>query len=179
MSELRDPELRGIIILHASAVVDGEEAFLFLGPSGAGKTTISQLLQPVSRLLADDRVYLVPQNGGWTAADGNRRVFFGPLDEGEASNLQGVPIRSIFHIFQAPTPHLAPLLPAQVCSLLVSATLWQKQWDEQVKRQMFSDLARIARQVSGYTFYFDRTQQTRDLFQTVCAKERGKNKEEK
>ena len=43
-------------ILHASAVASGERAFIFLGKSGAGKTTIMRLLYPEYTPIADDGI---------------------------------------------------------------------------------------------------------------------------
>lgn len=46
---------RGIVFLHACGVIDGTVGYLFIGDSGAGKTTISNLLSNLL-LLSDDCV---------------------------------------------------------------------------------------------------------------------------
>jgi hypothetical protein len=52
------------VLLHAAAVADGDRAVVFVGPSGAGKTTVVGLSAPRA-VLADD-VALVTTTGGRT-----------------------------------------------------------------------------------------------------------------
>lgn len=54
----------GGLLLHAAGVVRDDSAYLFLGHSGAGKSTVARL-SPSARLLSDDLVLLWPADGGW------------------------------------------------------------------------------------------------------------------
>lgn len=55
----------GGVLFHSAGVVSGERSFLFLGPSGAGKTTISRLSLTTGReVLSDDMNALCPPPGG-------------------------------------------------------------------------------------------------------------------
>jgi hypothetical protein len=58
--------VEGGLLLHAAGVVREDHAYLFLGHSGAGKSTVA-CLSPSARLLNDDLVLLWPADGGWWA----------------------------------------------------------------------------------------------------------------
>ncbi len=53
----------GGCLIHASAVIQNDTAFLFLGKSGAGKSTTAQLLSPHYQVIADDMVILRQKKG--------------------------------------------------------------------------------------------------------------------
>jgi hypothetical protein len=50
-------------ILHASASKIGQNHIVFLGENGAGKSTITQLLKPKGKVLADDSIIIKEENG--------------------------------------------------------------------------------------------------------------------
>gem|GEM_PF-928633 len=54
----------GGLILHAAGIVHHEAAFLFLGESGSGKTTVARLSSG-NIILNDDLVLLMPMATGW------------------------------------------------------------------------------------------------------------------
>lgn len=51
-------EKKGGLELHCSSVEFNRELYVFLGKSGAGKSTISQLLGNSSRIVSDDKLYV-------------------------------------------------------------------------------------------------------------------------
>jgi len=57
---------KGILVLHASASKINGKAYIFLGNSGAGKSTTINLLQEKFTPLADDNVYIKEENDGFT-----------------------------------------------------------------------------------------------------------------
>jgi hypothetical protein len=57
----------GGLVLHASGIELGEKAVLFVGPSGAGKTTAANHCEG-ARWFARDRAVVYPTSGGWVAA---------------------------------------------------------------------------------------------------------------
>ena len=62
------------LFLHASAVVVGGGALLFLGHSTAGKSTIARMLGQIQPVLADDSVYAARgADGWWRVVDGSFR----------------------------------------------------------------------------------------------------------
>ena len=56
----------GALVLHAAGVQVGGRAVLFVGPSGAGKTTSANHC-PGTRWMARDRAAVVPVGGSWFA----------------------------------------------------------------------------------------------------------------
>jgi hypothetical protein len=54
---------KGGLPIHSSAVVQNNNGLVFYGPSGAGKTTIAELLRPSWRLLNDDVNFILPCRG--------------------------------------------------------------------------------------------------------------------
>ena len=59
-------ERRGCF-LHACGVFLRNEAYLFVGHSGAGKSTIARMLKEKCGILCDDRVAVIEKNGKFTA----------------------------------------------------------------------------------------------------------------
>jgi len=58
---------RSGFLLHAASVIRADRAFLFAGPSGAGKTTISRLAPEDAHLLTDEISYVRKTADSWTA----------------------------------------------------------------------------------------------------------------
>ena len=60
--------LRGVVCLHASAVAMNEQAVLFMGESGSGKSTTAAVLAAQGcGLISDDIVPIVPRDGAFYA----------------------------------------------------------------------------------------------------------------
>ncbi len=68
--------LRGEVVIHGSATADSDgQAVLLVGPTGAGKSTLSALLCACGRqLIADDAVRLERTHRGWVVHGGVREV---------------------------------------------------------------------------------------------------------
>jgi hypothetical protein len=64
---------RGGVLLHASSVVSNGRAFAFVGPSGAGKTTMARLAAPRA-VLSDEVTALRPR--GSRPGDSTRKPAF-------------------------------------------------------------------------------------------------------
>jgi len=89
---------RGALILHASAVeVDGR-ALVFTGVSGAGKSTISALLDrpPAARKIGDELLVLTRREGAWTAYV---PPYLGPAGIAHGS---AAPLAAVHFLVQAP-----------------------------------------------------------------------------
>ncbi len=74
--------IRGLEVMHASGVVLGGEAMLFVGPSGIGKSSLAAaLLRRGASLLSDDAVALSLSDGALIAHFGAAALHLRPAEE--------------------------------------------------------------------------------------------------
>lgn len=85
---------RGGFLLHASAALERDEAWVFCGPSGAGKTTVARLAgaRPV---LSDETVAVMGDGDRYAAAS---TPFFGEGGPVMATLNRRAPIRAVFFL---------------------------------------------------------------------------------
>jgi hypothetical protein len=164
----RVPDPLGILPLHASAVIANEGALVFLGPSETGKSTMRELLSERFQSLADDAIYLIPQDDGtWHAANADDGwAFRGPLPEKRAVALSSVPLRAVFRLYQSPTPHLEPIENIETSRHLMQAFFEvgrHRKLDVEDKKLALASLAAAARSVPGYRLRFNLSPQTVEL----------------
>jgi hypothetical protein len=91
-------------LLHASSAIRNGRAFLFTGPSGAGKTTIVRHAPPDVTVLTDEISYVRRQDG--------RYVAFGTPFAGEWAEVGepvSAPIAAVFQLARGSEPVHAPL----------------------------------------------------------------------
>jgi energy-coupling factor transporter ATP-binding protein EcfA2 len=147
-----------VLALHASAVATPAGALLFLGHSGAGKSTICRLLNLHATPLADDAVYLFRgDDQTWRVADASHRAFAGPLSESAADELTGKHLFAIFRLYQSAIVKVVPAGQSEICRHLADALFeigWQQWIDSESKRKLFASLAQVARSHSAARLYF-------------------------
>ncbi len=109
----------GGLVVHCAGVVDGDAAYLFLGRSGAGKTTLSRLSEAAGRtVLSDDLNALLPAAGAsrprveklpFTGDVGDRRRGAPPF-----------PLAALLRLEKAPENTLRPLSKAGAAAQLLA-----------------------------------------------------------
>ncbi|MEL7061313.1 MAG: hypothetical protein AAGN46_14920 [Acidobacteriota bacterium] len=110
----------GGVLFHSACVESSDKAHLFLGHSGAGKSTISRLSQATERtVLSDDMNAVVPDPVG----DGRRFLveklpFTGDLGR-QPGPRQALPLASVSRLRQGPT-QLRPLTSASAVAFLLT-----------------------------------------------------------
>jgi hypothetical protein len=105
----------GGVIFHSAAVADERGALIFNGKSGAGKTTISGLLEgqfPMS--LGDENIAVLPAAGAWIA----HAIPF--LRHGVVS--ASAPLRAIFLLRKAERNRVARATPSRALAEIVPNT---------------------------------------------------------
>jgi energy-coupling factor transporter ATP-binding protein EcfA2 len=164
---------RAMPIVHASAVSTGRGAFVFLGPSGTGKTTIHRLLSTSTHTqpLANEAVYLIQQmDREWKVSSADDDIYEEPLSRVEIASRDSVPLRGIFRLFQSSAPRVRQIGALRTCRYLTDALfeiVWQREHVTATKKVLFSNLAAVCRSVPGYEFHFDLSPRTVAVFNKV------------
>jgi energy-coupling factor transporter ATP-binding protein EcfA2 len=98
----------GGVVVHASSVLDGGGALVFMGHSGAGKSTIAALAESVgAEVLSDDRTVITLGAGGARAWG---TPWHGTHTRGSP---RSAPIRGLFLLAQADRDAIVPLTAAR------------------------------------------------------------------
>ncbi len=106
---------RGGFVLHCAGLVRGGKAYLFFGPSGAGKTTVAGLSGD-HILLSDDLVLLTRGADGWRAST---TPFWGALAQ-ELKDLGTYPLAGLYRLIQAPQHALRPVSGALAVGMVAA-----------------------------------------------------------
>ncbi len=113
--------LADALLVHGAALVEPASgmAVLFLGPSGAGKTTMARRL-PGWQVLADDTVWLARGDGGWVVSGT-------PLRGKEGNPRSGTPVAVsavATLVPAAPALSVTPLTEADAMRELLARIFW-------------------------------------------------------
>lgn len=181
------------VFLHASAVVVGEGALLFLGHSTAGKSTIARLLANSFPVLADDAVYASQgPDGLWRVVDGSfrfgRDTVRGWAEEirRRAAGAGSVRLRGCLRIHKAETVRVESLAPVELARYLMDAAMeidQQRKFGRatsngsptgggteavrQVRRQWFQRVGAIARGHPGWHLWFSKDSEASGLGEII------------
>jgi hypothetical protein len=120
----------GGLVVHCAGVVDGGAAYLFLGRSGAGKTTLSRLSEAAGRtVLSDDLNALLPAAGAsrprveklpFTGDVGDRRRGAPPFPLAALLRLEKAVLQENAALQEAPENTLRPLSKAGAAAQLLA-----------------------------------------------------------
>lgn len=129
---------------HASGVVRNGKGYLFLGQSGAGKSTVANLSQQVQGVtLHDDQILLSLENGNYLLTHPDSQLT--------------PPLGAVFFLKQSQEDRLIALTPASTCVALSKSMLeyatGQDLYGTWV-HQAFHNSALISRVVPGFDLYF-------------------------
>ena len=144
---------RGGLLLHASGIVREGKGYVFIGHSGAGKTTIAGLSIP-NVVLSDDLVIVRPAHDG---AYVYGVPFAGALPEVQRTNACA-PLVGLFSLIQAPFHHVERLPLVAAAARLASCTPFVMQQAGSCA-QVMSICTNLARVAPCYQLYFRKDNQ--------------------
>ncbi len=105
-------------LLHAASVTRNGKAYIFVGRSGAGKSTVASL-SPRGTVLTDEISLLKRVNGEWRAFG---TPFWGEFKADGANT--SAPVAGIFRLIQARENRIEPLRPADLLKALLPCVLF-------------------------------------------------------
>jgi energy-coupling factor transporter ATP-binding protein EcfA2 len=108
----------GGLLLHASAISEGERGSVFFGPSGSGKTTVARL-SAGRTILTDELVIIKPHNGGYRAYG---TPFWGEFTPGRSNTR--AELMGLYSLKKAGRNYLVPMDRAQAVAELYQCVLF-------------------------------------------------------
>lgn len=149
----------GGFLLHAASAIRNGKAFLFFGPSGAGKTTIARTAPSDTKLLTDEISYVRQRDSKYFAYG---TPFAGDL--GEPGQNLCAPVAGVFHLVKAPRNSLACMKLADAVRRLLENVLFFAE-DPHLVKSVFESACDLASQVPAYRLEFVPDQSVWDLIQ--------------
>ena len=137
-------------LLHAATVVKNGKAYVFVGRSGAGKSTVASL-SPRGSVLTDEISLLKRVDGEWRAFG---TPFWGEFRADGANT--SAPLAGIFRLVQAAVNRLVPLRPAELLKTMLPCVLF---FSSQVgdNDRLLQILVAASEQVPGYNLQFQKS----------------------
>lgn len=132
---------RGGFLLHAASAIRNGRAFLFMGVSGAGKTTISRFAPADANLLTDEISYVLAEQGSYL---GCGTPFAGELAR-VGENLSA-PMSTAFLLEKGPENRIEPISKALAIRALMRNILFFAHDSALVKR-VFDSACKFANEV--------------------------------
>ncbi len=143
--------LQGGLLMHSACVAYQGEAYLFVGRSGAGKTTIAaQALETGLELLSDDMNALTPGNPPRV----HKLPFAGTLGE-RITDTASYPLRAVCWLRQGLAPSCAAMSPAQALARLAACCPYVN-IDPYRAGRLLESLEALGRQLPLLTLTFPR-----------------------
>lgn len=153
----------GGAVIHSAGLTDGERAWLLLGRSGAGKTTISRLcLERGASVLSDDlNAVRLGEDGAFV----ERLPFTGDLG-GAPDGPSLHPLRAVLRLVQGTEDWTRPLTPAAALAGLVAAAPFVNR-DPWRREALLAVLERLARSVPARELTFSLGGGAWDILQQI------------
>jgi len=156
---------RQACLLHAAAAILDGEGLLFVGHSGAGKSTVARMLQERAEILCDDRNIVRRQPEGLR--------LYGTWSHGEVPRVSAAsaPLRAICLLRQSARNRLAPIADRglalrELLACLIRPVATADWWDNSLAL-----LGQIAREASLYEMHFETSGEiVRELESLVLAR---------
>jgi hypothetical protein len=138
--------------LHSSGLIKDDRAFLFVGPDGSGKTTISNLISD-GFIASDDSLIVRQSNGSFT-------LYTTPWGSRQRINTFAS-ISKIFFLRKAHTLKTKEMTPAEAARELLANTFFNT-LDHQICQETMETVGDLTKEIGCYKLYFSREERELD-----------------
>lgn len=146
---------QGGLSIHSAAVARGNDGFLFLGRSKAGKSTVAELSSVIGlSALGDDLNFVISDagNGYRLAAAPSPKV------SQVGYSLQKPVLRGVFTLVQDKSDYLVPITPIKLAPILFDSFIQQTPYVNRVADNLvdkaFRTICDLARRIPAYELHF-------------------------
>ncbi len=140
-------ELEGLLV-HSAGVSRFQQGYLFIGPSGAGKTTLARLSEGYGDTLSDELSLIRRTEEGWRVFG---TPFWGELQKNGRN--QAVPLKTAFILTKDTRVYTEKLSPGIALSRLLSCVLFFCK-DEDSVTQVVDIASRLVQEVPFLRLHF-------------------------
>jgi len=149
-------------IFHSSGMIINGQGLLFLGHSGAGKSTMVTLLKDIGEILCDDRNIIRSQDDGFR--------LYGSWSHGDVPHVspRSAPVKALFFIEKTSFNRLTPLSPFQGLFRLPAfavRSISNKDW----WARTLGLIEKITNQVPMYRLQFDKSGKIAQIINELVA----------
>jgi len=146
---------KGGFCVHSAALARKNDGFLFLGRSGAGKSTVAALGSEIGfSALGDDLNFILKEESGGFSLLASPS----PSSPGFKFSLTKPELTAIFQLVQDKNDYLLPMKPIQAAQLLFDGFLKQSPYIQQMPderiAQSFRTACSLARRIPTYELHF-------------------------
>jgi hypothetical protein len=134
-------------LLHAASIVRNGRAYIFMGRSGAGKSTVASL-SPEGSVLTDEISLIRFERGTWNA---HGTPFWGEFRA--AGHNQNYPIAGIYCLTQAPEDKVVPLKPKELLRAMLPCVLFFSP-EQEANEALFNILMKFVHEVPRFLLRF-------------------------
>lgn len=153
---------RSSFILHSCAMGDGQNGYIFSGVSGAGKSTISKLIESGGklRIMSDDRAII--------SRRGDSFIICGTPWHGTVTTCENLksPLKKIFFIRHAKEHYAIRYDPVKTAAHLIARS-FPPYWDEEGMARIIELCTDIATSVPCYELGFDPEKSIAAFIETI------------
>lgn len=153
--------LTGAICVHCSSSLTRNGTFLFVGKSGAGKSTIVRLLKPIYSPLSDDSLILKKRSGLYTVEQ-NAFMEKGGRQNNYANKI--FPVRGVFFIQKADYFQIKHVRDKSIILRNIASQTWSFDPITSSQLKFISDF--VKDNTHFYNFYFKKTGEIIPFFQS-------------